>query len=55
MPIEKLAKEAYEAYGKSTGNKNYLGLEMPKWEALTPAIREAWCAAARAIVNRVSI
>lgn len=50
MDPEKLGRAGYEAYGKSTGNKNYQGLEMPKWENLTPAIQQAWRAAAMAIV-----
>lgn len=42
---EELARQAYEAYGKVTDFKNYQGLPMPKWEDLTPKIREAWEAA----------
>lgn len=45
--IEKLAKQSYYAYGNVTDFKNYQGLPMPKWEALTDKIREAWRAAAR--------
>lgn len=41
-----LAREAYHAYGSVTDFKNYQGLPMPKWEDLTPKIRDAWVAAA---------
>jgi hypothetical protein len=46
-----LAKIAYEAYGKSTGGKNYQGLPMPAWEDLPEAIRHAWDAAAQAVLR----
>lgn len=39
---EKLAKRAYEAYGKTVDFKNYQGLPMPKWEDLSTIIRLAW-------------
>lgn len=41
-----LAKMTYGAYGQVTDYKNYQGLPMPEWEALTDKIREAWKAAA---------
>lgn len=53
--IEELAKEAYEAYGKFTDNKNFRGEEMPKWEDLPERIRGAWAAATRHIVLRETI
>lgn len=47
MPdMNQIAKNAYGAYGAVTDHKNYQGLPMPEWEALTPKIREAWIAAA---------
>lgn len=45
---EAVAKEAYRAYGQVTDFKNYQGLPMPAWEALTPTISKAWIAAAKA-------
>lgn len=48
---EKLAKQAYYAYGSVTDFKNYQGLPMPEWEQLTDKIREAWKAAARYAFN----
>lgn len=48
-----LAKLAYEAYGHSTGNKNFRGEEMPAWEILPEKIKHAWLAAAAA-VNQAS-
>ncbi len=42
-----LAKMTYGAYGQVTDFKNYQGLPMPEWDALTDTIREAWKAAAR--------
>ncbi len=49
--IEQFSKAAYEAYGETTGNKNYQGLPMPTWEALPQAIRTAWHAATRRIAE----
>jgi len=47
----KLAKQAYHAYGSVTDFKNYQGLPMPEWEALTDKIREAWVAASLSAYN----
>lgn len=49
--LEDLAKIAYEAYGRRTDFKNYQGLPMPKWDNLTPTIRDAWNEAAAAVIN----
>lgn len=45
---------AYQAYAASTGGKTYDGRDMPTWEGLTPRIREAWSAAAGAVIGRHS-
>lgn len=50
MTTTELAQTAYEAYGATTGHKNYAGLPMPKWSDLPPAIQAAWLAATKAIV-----
>lgn len=42
-----IAASAYAAYGHSTGNKNFRGDPMPRWDQLTVAIRTAWEAAVR--------
>lgn len=43
MPdIDMLAREAYAAYGESTGNKNYRGEEMPAYDDLGENIQDAW-------------
>ncbi|MDX2694903.1 hypothetical protein [Streptomyces ipomoeae] len=44
-----LAKVAYEAYGNSTGHKNYQGHPMPDWDELTASVRLAWIEAAGAV------
>lgn len=44
-------RAAYDAYGRTTGNKNYQGLEMPTWENLTPTIRSAWINAALTVLQ----
>jgi hypothetical protein len=49
-----VAKRAYAAYGRSTGNKNFRGEEMPTWDALPQAIRDAWVAAVTEVVEFVS-
>lgn len=43
--FEQIAEEAYGAYGKHQGNKNYQGLPMPDWKDLRPDIQGAWAAA----------
>jgi hypothetical protein len=40
---------AYQAYGESVDWKNYLGLPMPRWDDLPPAIKQAWQDAADAV------
>jgi hypothetical protein len=40
-----IARASYHAYGRSTGNKNFRGEEMPTWENLPEPIRVAWIAA----------
>jgi hypothetical protein len=47
----RLAKLAYEAYGKVTGGKNFRGEPMPAWDDLPEQIRDAWDAAAGAVVD----
>jgi hypothetical protein len=42
---ERIAEEAYKAYGDSAGWKNYAGGPMPVWGALPVAIRKHWAAA----------
>ncbi|MFM9473945.1 hypothetical protein [Streptomyces scabiei] len=44
-----LAKVAYEAYGNSTGHRNFMGHPMPDWDELTDAVRLAWIEAAGAV------
>jgi hypothetical protein len=43
-----LGQTAYAAYARSTGGKTYDGRDMPTWDSLTDAIREAWRSAASA-------
>ncbi len=49
MELKTLAKAGYEAYGKTTDNKNYQGLPMPKFDELPKAIVNAWIAATKQI------
>ncbi len=49
-PIGQLAQEAYEAYGQTTGGKDYQGLPMPEWADLGEQIQNAW----RAAVSRAT-
>jgi len=44
-------KRAYERYAWFTGGKTYDGRDMPTWHGLTDKIRDAWCAAAHAVVE----
>lgn len=49
-----IASSAYRAYSASTGNKNFRGDAMPKWDELPQPIRTAWEAAARQVGNVLS-
>jgi hypothetical protein len=51
MMSYRLARLAYEAYSKSTGNKNHLGNEMQSWDDLPQEIQDAWDAAAGAVFD----
>lgn len=44
-----VAKQAYHAYGEVTDFKNYQGLPMPEWDALTDTIKAAWQAAVESV------
>lgn len=44
-----LAQIAYAAYAESTGGKNFRGEDMPAFDALPGAIKEAWAAASDAL------
>lgn len=44
------AKSAYHAYGQVTDFKNYQGLPMPEWEALTERIQAAWKGAVKQVI-----
>ncbi len=44
-----MAKLAYDAYGESTGYKNFQGNPMPEWEQLGEPIQNAWIAAITAV------
>jgi len=46
------AKLGYEAYSEYTGGRSAVtGDPLPQWHDLTPAIRNAWFAAASAILD----
>ncbi len=40
--LQRLAKDYYVTYCYSSDNKNYAGLECPKWDDLTVAVRDHW-------------
>lgn len=42
----------YEAYAASTGGKTFDGRDMPTWDQLPERIRNAWEAAASAVLVR---
>jgi len=51
-----LGRGAYEAYCRHTNNKSLVsGQELPKWEALSDAIRGAWNVSAAWTARRVAI
>lgn len=49
LPWSVIAESAYRAYSASTGNKNFLGQQMPAFSDLPQPIRVAWEAAARQV------
>lgn len=49
------AVSAYRAYGEVTGFKNYQGLPMPEWDALTDTIREAWVGAVKDVFRQLGV
>lgn len=42
MNDKTLGEIAYDAYGKTTDYKNFMGNPMPTWGDLPPKIKEAW-------------
>lgn len=45
---------AYEGYAESSGNVSLIsGAELPRWDALTPAIQDGWEAAGAAVATEV--
>ena len=44
------ARIGYDGYAASTGGKTFDGRTMPKWDELPDRIKEAWRAAANAIL-----
>lgn len=49
--IMRFAREAYQRYTATTGNKNYQGLPCPAFDDLTDQIKEAWCAAIKPLAD----
>jgi hypothetical protein len=45
-----VGRTGYEAYAAHTGGKTFDGRDMPSWDALPDRIRNAWGAAALAII-----
>jgi hypothetical protein len=50
-----LAREAYQAYGRTTGNRDYQGLPMPEWDGMTPTIRSAWINSVEATIHHLTV
>lgn len=47
----RLARIAYDAYGRTTDHKNFRGEPMPEWENLGDRIQQAWVNAAAAVAD----
>jgi hypothetical protein len=45
-----MAISAYKSYAANTGNKNFKGDPMPKWDELPVGIQTAWEAATRQLI-----
>lgn len=54
MSGKTLGELAFDAYNSSRGGVNHLGKQTPPWGLLTPEIREAWEAAALAVLREVA-
>jgi len=52
--IDDLARTAYTVYAEAVGGKNVRGEPMPEFDHLPPLIRNAWCAAMRAVILETS-
>ncbi|MFJ8146964.1 hypothetical protein ACIQ6R_18080 [Streptomyces sp. NPDC096048] len=52
---DRLAQDAYEAYAKSTDNKNVRGEQLPTWGELGTPVQNAWRLAAEAVRHRVEL
>lgn len=49
--LHQAARNAYAAYGESTGGLNFRGEPMPGWADLGDAIQSAWVAASLAVIT----
>ncbi len=47
------ARTLYDAYGETTGHKNYRGEPMPDWSGLGDTIQQAWINAGAALRRKV--
>jgi hypothetical protein len=52
MRDEALGRAAYQAYCKAVGNKSVRGEELPQWEQQAEHIKDAWCEAAVAAIQK---
>lgn len=52
--VDELARAAYAAYSEATGGLSHRGDQLPEWDDLGPALRNAWRAAASAVTDRVT-
>jgi hypothetical protein len=52
MRDEALGRAAYQAYCKAVGNKSVHGEELPQWEQQAEHIKDAWCEAAVAAIQK---
>ena len=53
--ILNIARQAYNAYGKSTDFKNYQGLPMPDFDSLPDSVKCAWVAACERVLELLSV
>lgn len=51
--LERVAENAYLAYGSVTEMKDYQGLPMPEWKDLPEKIHQAWLAATAEVAYQV--
>ncbi|MEU0102215.1 hypothetical protein [Streptomyces sp. NPDC006267] len=52
---ESIGQAAYKAYAEAVGNHSVNGDDLPDWDGLTVAVRNAWQLSAEAVRHKVEL